>query len=144
MSVPADPLYAVEPGKAIRLLAAKLKEDGRFQAPEWFGSVKGGPANERLPESAEQWFDRVAAILRTIAMRGPMGTQRLRNKFGGRQEHTRGRAHHRKAGGKAIRLAMQRLQAAGYVKNEPKGRVVTPAGRAFISKALSGQRKEQT
>lgn len=136
MSVPADPIYAVEAGKAIKLLAAKLKEDGKFAAPDWFGTVKGGPANERLPDSPEQWFDRVAAILRTIAIRGPVGTQRLRNKFGGCQEHTRGRAHHKKAGGKAIRLAMQKLQSAGFVKNDPKGRVVTAEGRAFIDKAL--------
>ncbi len=142
MSVPADPIYTVEAGKAIKILAAKLKEDEKFAAPEWFGTVKGGPANERLPDSADQWFDRVASIFRTIAIRGPIGTQRMRNKYGGRQEHTRGRAHHKKAGGKAIRLAMQKLQSAGFVKNEPKGRVVTAAGRAFISKAL-GTKKEQ-
>jgi small subunit ribosomal protein S19e len=141
MSVPADPNYTVEAGKAIRLLAAKLKEDSQFAAPDWFGTVKGGPANERLPDTPEQWFDRMASILRTIAIRGPIGTQRLRNKYGGRQEHTRGRAHHKKAGGKTIRLAMQKLQVAGYVKNEPKGRIVTAAGRAFISAAL-GTKKE--
>ena len=136
MSVPADPIYTIEAGKAIKLLAAKLKEDSQFAAPDWFGTVKGGPANERLPDTPEQWFDRVASILRTIAIRGPMGTQRLRNKYGGCQEHTRGRAHHKKAGGKTIRLSMQKLQTAGYVKNDPKGRVITATGRAFIDKAL--------
>ncbi|MFA5247000.1 MAG: 40S ribosomal protein S19 [Candidatus Micrarchaeia archaeon] len=141
MSVPAEPLYIVEAGKAIKLLGDKLKEDPKFAIPEWFGTVKGGPANERLPDTPEQWYARVAAILRTIAIRGPIGTQRLRNKFGGRQEHTRGRAHHKKAGGKSIRLAMQKLQEAGYVKNEPKGRVITAVGRAFITKAL-GTKKE--
>jgi small subunit ribosomal protein S19e len=134
-----EPLFSVEAGKAIGLLAAKLKADAKFNPPEWFGTVKGGPANERLPDSVDQWYLRVGAILRTVALRGPVGTERLRNKFGGNKEHTRGRAHHRKAGGKAIRLAMQTLQEAGYVRKEPKGRVITPAGRAFIHKAVLGE-----
>lgn len=137
MSIPADPIYTVEAGKAIRLLGEKLREDPKFAIPEWFGTVKGGPANERLPDSPDLWYARVASIFRTIATRGPIGTQRLRNKYGGRQEHTRARAHHKKAGGKSIRLAMQKLQDAGYVKNDPKGRIVTAAGKAFIAKVLA-------
>jgi len=142
MSIPADPLYTVEAGKAIRLIGDRLKEDSRFSIPEWYGRVKGGPANERLPDSPDQWYSRVASVFRTVALRGPIGTQRLRHKYGGRQEHTRGRAHHKKAGGKSIRLAMQKLQEAGYVKNDPRGRVATAAGKAFIAKALAAQKAQ--
>ena len=136
MVVSTEPIFAVAADKAIAGIAKTLKEDAKFNPPEWYGTVKGGPANERLPESPDLWYMRVASILRTVAIRGPVGTQRLRNKYGGRKEHTRGRAHHRPAGGKSIRLSLQKLQDAGYVKNEPKGRVITAAGRAFISKAL--------
>ena len=131
-----EPILSVGAQEAIDSLAKKLKEDAKFNPPEWYGTVKGGPANERLPESPDQWYMRVASVLRTVAIRGPVGTQRLRNKYGGQKEHTRGRAHHRKAGGKAIRLALQKLQDAGYVKNDPKGRVITAGGRAFMAKAL--------
>jgi small subunit ribosomal protein S19e len=142
MQVSTEAVFAVDAQKAVKSMADALKSDARFNPPEWFGTVKGGPANERLPDSPDQWYMRVASVLRTVYIRGPIGTQRMRNKYGGRKEHTRGRAHHRKAGGKAIRLAMQKLQAAGYVKSEPKGRVLTPAGKAFVEKAL-GAGKEK-
>lgn len=136
MPVAAEPVFTVEAGKAIKAIAGKLKEDAKFNPPEWFGTVKGGPANERLPDNKDQWYMRVASILRTVITRGPIGTQKLRHKYGGNKEHTRGRPHHRPAGGKAIRLAMQKLQDAGYVKADPKGRVITAAGKAFVAKAL--------
>ncbi len=142
MSVQAEPLLSVEASKAVGMLADELKKDANFNPPEWYAMVKGGPANERLPDSPDQWYLRLASIFRTIALRGPVGTQRLRHKYGGKKEHTRGRAHHRKSGGKAIRLAMQKLQQAGFVKSEPGGRVLSAAGKAFINGALKAVRQK--
>lgn len=45
------------------------------------------------------------------------------------------REHFRKAGGSAIRKALQQLEAAGLVtKIEGRGRVLTPKGRSLLDR----------
>ncbi len=122
--------------KAVDGIALSLEKVEAVKIPPWFGVVKTGPHAERLPESPKLWYKRVAALLRTLIVRGNVGVRRLRNKFGGKKEHTVGRAHHKKAGGKSIRLALQQLEKAGFVKKEKAGgRAVTAAGVAFAEKA---------
>lgn len=121
----------------ISAVAVELKKITEIQPPEWVATVKAGRHNERLPESPDFWYHRCAAILRTAAMNGtPIGVQRLRNKFGGRDQHSVARSHHRKAGGKNIRLAMQQLEKAGFMKKEKVGRIITPKGQQLIAKAV--------
>ena len=52
-------------------------------------------------------------------------------------QHGKQTYHHRKAGGKVIRLMLQQLEKAGYIQkvDKPKkGRIITPKGQRFISK----------
>lgn len=103
--------------------------------PEWSQFVKTGSHAERVPQSPKFWFERCASLLLTVDRR-VVGVQRLRNKYGGRTSNTVSRSHHRKAGGKAIRVALQQLEKAGLVeKKQKKGRTITPAGKAIIAKA---------
>ncbi len=128
LNMPADAV--------IKAVAAELKKNEKFKPPAWYGTVKAGINNDRLPESPDLWYSRVAAVLRTVALRGPVGVQRLRHKYGGKKEHTRARAHHAKGGGKVLRVALQQLEAAGYVaKSEKGGRVIAPAGHSVLDKA---------
>ncbi|MDP2717467.1 MAG: 40S ribosomal protein S19, partial [Candidatus Micrarchaeota archaeon] len=90
------------------------------------------------PEQKDAWFQRCASILRTMYLRGqPVGVERLRTKYGGRIQHRVSPQHHRKAGGKVIRLAMQQLEKAGFVQKEKVGRTLTPKGRSLLDKAGS-------
>jgi small subunit ribosomal protein S19e len=56
-------------------------------------------------------------------------------------QHGKKTYHHRKAGGKIIRLILQQLEKAGYVQKveKPKrGRAITPKGQEFLSKVAKG------
>ncbi|MFH1199659.1 MAG: 40S ribosomal protein S19 [Candidatus Micrarchaeota archaeon] len=126
----------VDAGKLNNALAVELKKIPEIKQPVWALMVKSGSHNERVPQDNDFWFKRCGALLRTLSLAGEtVGVQRLRHKFGGRTQHTVARSHHRKAGGKGIRLALQQLEKAGLVKKEKFGRSITAAGRKLLDKA---------
>jgi len=133
----------VSPQKLVEKLAEELKKNENMKPPDWSKYVKTGASVERPPFQLDWWFLRSAAILRKIYLRGPVGVQRLRVTFGGRRRRGHKPAHHRKAGGKIIRLMMQQLEKAGYVKKvekPKKGRVITPKGQKFVNKIAKGMK----
>ena len=131
LDVPANAL--------IEKVAQKLQTVDAVKPPAWAGKVKTSSHNDRVPEQKDFWYLRCASLLRTLYLRGSsVGVERLRHKYGGRTQHVVSRSHHRKAGGKTIRLALQQLEQAGFVKKEKTGRTLTSAGRSFIDKASKG------
>lgn len=128
-------LKRVTPGEAIKKIAGKLEKEGIAIEPDWLVGVKSGTIRERLPEKGF-WFLRCAAILRTIYVNGPVGVERLRNKFGGKKRHVVHSPHHGKAAGKIIRVALQQLGSAGLVETKPRGRIITSKGMKFIDASL--------
>ncbi len=127
----------VPPSKLIEKVKEELKKNENIQPPDWAKFVKTGVCSERPPIQKDWWFIRAAAILRKVYLNGPIGVQRLRTAFGGRRRRGHKPAHHRKAGGKIIRLILQQLEKAGYIKKvekPKKGRVITPKGQAFLDR----------
>ncbi len=128
MDVPANDLI----GK----VAGLLKTMDTIKPPSWAGAVKLSSHNERVPEQPDFWYARCASLLRTMYVRAaPVGVERLRHKYGGRTSHIVARSHHRKAGGKNIRLMLQQLEKAGFVQKEKVGRILTSKGRSLLDKA---------
>ena len=132
----------VSPQKLVAKLSEELKKNENIKPPEWSKYVKTGVSTERPPFQDDWWFLRSAAVLRNIYTNGPVGVQRLRTYFGGRRKMPHGKKihHHRKAGGKIIRLILQQLENAGYVKKVEKprkGRIVTPKGQRILNKIAS-------
>jgi len=126
----------VAPNQLISAVAEELKKNGKIKSPAWALAVKASSHNERVPQQEDYWFVKCAALLRTIGLsEAPVGVQRLRHKYGGRTQHTVARSHHRKAGGKTIRLALQQLESAGLVKKDKTGRLITPAGMSLLDKS---------
>jgi len=126
--------------KLILRVSEELKKNENIKPPEWSKFVKTGVSTERPPSQEDWWFIRSAAILRKIYLNGPIGVQRLRTAFGGRRRRGHKPAHHRKAGGKIIRLILQQLEKADYIKKTEKpkkGRVITPKGQKLLSKMAS-------
>ena len=122
-----------DPQKVVGKTAEELKKNAEIKPPEWAGLVKTSSHLERIPhQSKEFWFERCASILYQIYRHGPVGTERLRNKYGGRTQHIVRRSHHRKAGGKTIRLALQQLEKAGVIKKEKTGRIITSKGISLL------------
>lgn len=124
--------------KLIEKLAEELKKAG-LKAPEWTTFAKSGANAARPPTRPDWWYMRAGALLRKIAVRGPVGTEKLRVIYGGKKRRGHAPAEFRKTGGSSIRKALQQLQKQGYVKYKDKGvkkgRIITPQGLSFLDKA---------
>jgi small subunit ribosomal protein S19e len=125
-------LYDVSATKLIELTAMKLKNDERFTPPEWAAWVKTGMHKEHPPQNDDWWYVRCAALLRRIAIDGPVGTQRLRSVYGGKTDNSSRPERFVKGSGSIIRKAMQQLENAGLVRTTPKGREISSEGRSFL------------
>lgn len=111
--------------------------NGVIKMPEWARFVKGGAYAERPPTQENWWHLRAAAILRKIALRGPIGTRRLQKLFGGMKNRGVKPDAKRKASGKIIRTILQQLQNNQLIeqsRSKRKGRVVTKKGLEILTK----------
>jgi len=129
----------VSPDALITRTAAELKKIDSIKTPDWVLGVKTGSHNERPVANEDFWFVRCASLLRTLLVHGNKGVRRLRHKYGGRQRHVVHSPHHKPAGGKIIRVALQQLEKAGLVKKEKAGRVIAPAGVALLDKVAANK-----
>ncbi|MGI0134355.1 MAG: 40S ribosomal protein S19 [Candidatus Micrarchaeaceae archaeon] len=125
-------VYDADASDVIRLAAQGLKD--KIKKPVYVDFVKSGAGKERVPQDADFWYVRSASILRQVYLNGPIGTSRLRTRYGNRKAHTVHRGHHMPAGGSVIRDAFAELEKIEFVKNTKAGRVITPKGRSFMDK----------
>jgi len=134
--VPADVL--------INRLSGYIKENVKeVSMPEWAKHVKTGAHVERVPQQDDWWYVRTASLLRKLYMQGPVGVQRLRKVYGGRERQGNFPAHHGLAGGSIIRESLQQLDKAGLTqKVEKQGRVLSNKGRSLLD-AMSTQLKKE-
>jgi small subunit ribosomal protein S19e len=134
-------IYQVNPNELIEKVAQELKKLPGIQAPEWAQFVKTGVHKERAPVNPDWWYVRVAAVLRTVFIKGPVGVSKLRTKYGGKKN--RGAAPERfvKGSGNILRKALQQLELESLVmKNnddKKKGRVIAPKGQSILEKAAA-------
>ncbi len=119
-------------------LAEELKKDGNIKPLPWAAYAKTGSQAERAPSQQDWWYLRAAALLRKVAVRGPVGTEKLRTVYGKRKRRGHKPATFRKTGGSGIRKVLQQLEKAGFIKQKDKGikkgRFATPKGVAFLDK----------
>ena len=100
--------------------------------------MKTGSHAERPPQDRNWWYKRCASLLRKIYLRGPIGLSELEAAYGGRTSVGYSKAHHRDAGGVAIRKPIQQLEAAGLVtKKANSGRILTSKGTSVIDRISS-------
>jgi small subunit ribosomal protein S19e len=131
-------IFIANPGELVNLTAQELKKQNIVQPTEWSKFVKTSKHKERIPDNPDWWYYRSAAILRSIAKLGPVGTQKLRNKYGGKKDRGHQPEKFFKASGSIIRHILQQLEKAELVKQTEKGvhkgRVLTPKGTSFLDK----------
>ena len=125
-------IRTIESGKYNSLLAEALKKISEFNAPEWVIFVKTSNHKKRPSSEEDFWYKRSASILRQIYVKGSIGTQRLRTRYGGRKNRGQKPAEFRKSGGKMIRVVLQQAEAAGFLEKAPKGRKLTEKGKKFL------------
>lgn len=123
--------------------AEELKKIEGITPPAWVPYVKTGSHKERVPDNADWWYIRTAALLRRVAIQNA-GVSRLRKAYGGRKNRGYKPEKKVKASGNIIRKALQQLEAAKFVKKGKKGRQITAAGQKFldtIAKSVSKSEK---
>ena len=126
-------IYDVPSDKLVREVAKELK----LEMPAWAIWVKTGMHKERPPVEKDWWNVRAASLLRKVMIMGTIGTNKLRNKYGGSKQRGYKPEHHYPASGKIIRTILQQLDKAGYTKVEDKkarkGRKITPKGMKLLN-----------
>jgi small subunit ribosomal protein S19e len=131
-------VYDVNQDVLVNQLALKLKSDSKLKIPDWAKFVKTGPNKERHPLSEDWWYFRAASILRKIYFHGPIGVAKLRTKYGSKKNRGVVPSKFVKASGKIIRVILQQLESAGYIKKESdsqhKGRKISPKGVSLVDK----------
>ena len=140
-------ILTVNANKLIARAADELQKEKLVQPVSWSAFVKTGHHNDRLPDNPNWWYVRAAAVLRSIAKLGPIGTEKLRTKYGGRKNRGHQPEKVFKASGSIIRKILQQLEKSLLIKQTVhgghKGRVLTPKGVAFLDKIAVGIQKEQ-
>ena len=133
-------IYSTKVNEFIENLAVELKSFKEISAPEWAKFCKTGVHKELPPVRDDWWYIRVAAILRSVFRLGPVGTNKLRVKYGGRKNRGVKPEHHFDGSGSIIRKSLQQLEAAGLVKKEEKGkhkgRMVSAEGKKLLNKIV--------
>ena len=131
-----NPLQLSKPNDLISKLSEELKKADSIKAPEWSYFVKTGHGKDRQPSQYDWWYLRAAAILRKVALKGPIGTEKLRTLYGNRKNRGYKPERFVKAGGSIIRTILKQLETEGLIKQDQKGvrkgRVVTEKGRSLL------------
>lgn len=127
-------VYDVPATQLIELAALELKKMDVFTPPVWVPYIKTGVHRERVPQQDEWWYTRCASILRRIYIDGPIGIERLRSYYGGRESRPDRPHHFKKGSGSIVRKAIQQLEKAKFLIKSKKGRSITPKGRSFLDK----------
>jgi small subunit ribosomal protein S19e len=136
-----NPVYELNAQEYNLKLAEALKEIEEFKEPEWIKFVKSGPAKERPIDDADFWYKRAASVLRNIYKTGSVGVQRLRTKYGSKQNRGFKPEAFKKGSGKIIRVVLQQADKAGFteiqkpvrgVRSKKPGRILTDKGKKFM------------
>ena len=131
-------MYDLSSSELISKAAEELKKVPEIQAPDWALFVKTGMHKQRPPFKNDWWYTRTASVLRAVYRLGPIGTSKLRTKYGGKKNRGVKKEHFYKGSGSITRKSLQQLEKAGFIKSVQngirKGRVVTPKGKSFLDK----------
>ncbi len=129
----------------IKNVAEELKKLPEMKEPDWAKFVKTGHFKQRPPVEGDWWFTRAASILRKVYMLGPIGTNKLKVKYGGKKNRGHKPEHTYKASGKIIRLILQQLEKSELIAQTEveghKGRKLTPKGKKFLDSLSNGGSK---
>jgi small subunit ribosomal protein S19e len=141
--------YDVPADLLISGLAEKIQSYDEIAPPEWASQVKTGTHRERPPVQDDWWPTRAASVLRKVAIKGPIGTNRISQEFGGVKN--RGVKKNKAVAGSrnVARKILQQLSDSGLVENSMnsagtvnRGRIISSKGHALLDEVAHSVRKE--
>lgn len=136
-----NPVFELNAQEYNLKLAQALKQIPEFKQPEWSEFVKSGASKERPIDDEDFWHKRSASILRQIYLKGIVGVNRLRTKYGSKKNRGMKPEEFKKASGKIIRTILQQADKAGFteiaktvkgVRSKRPGRQLTDHGKKFL------------
>jgi small subunit ribosomal protein S19e len=138
-------LYDAPADELIEALAADLSD--RLDAPEWADFAKTGPNRELPPEQSDFFARRAASVLRKVAMKAPIGVERLSTEYGGTTDGSNRYqvAPSKRTDGsqKLLREILQQLEDEGLIMTrDGEGRDITPEGQRLLDET-AGQVLEE-
>lgn len=125
-------VYEIQSDEFNAKLSNILKDMPEFKQPEWSFFVKSGVSKQRPPQNSDFWHKRAASILRQIYIHGTVGVNRLKTRYGSKQNRGMRPEKFQKASGKIIRVILQRAESAGIL--EKQNEVGKKAGRRLTDK----------
>lgn len=128
-------IRSIEAGKYNKILAGALKKIPEFKAPEWSLFVKTSSHKARPTSEEDFWHKRAASILRQVYLKGTVGVERLRTRYGGTKKRGSKPKEFRKSGGSIIRKILQQAESVQLLeksKEKKAGRKLTEKGRKFL------------
>jgi len=139
-------MYEIPAQEFNDILAEQLKKISEFKIPEWAVFVKTGMSKVKPPIDNEWWYNRAASILRQIYIHKVVGVNRLRVRYGSKQNRGMKPERFAKSSGKIIRTILQQGEAAGFLEKcddvKRKGRRLTPKGKEFLDLIKSNTKQE--
>lgn len=125
-------VYDVNQNKLVTSLASEIKKIKNLEMPKWAEFVKTGANKERPPIQPDWWYMRTASILRNIYINGPVGVEKLRNRYGSRKNKGHKPEKKVKSSGKIVRTILQQLEKEELIQKQPKGRVISQKGKKLL------------
>ena len=126
-------IYELNPRELNNKLAEELKKIPEIKAPEWALIVKSSVSRERPPFDEDFWQKRTASILRQLYIKRIIGVNKLKMRYGGKQNRGQRRSRFKKGSGKIIRVILQQTETAGLVqKADKRGRKLTDKGKSLV------------
>ncbi len=128
-------LYDAPADELIDALAVELAD--RLDEPEWATYTKSGPNRELPPEQEDFWARRAASLLRKVAIKGPIGVERLSTEYGGTKDGSNRYevAPSKRSDGsqKILREMLQQLEDEDLIMTrDGEGRDITPEGQSLL------------
>jgi len=129
-------IYVIQPERLVEAIAEKLREYPEISPPPGSEFWKTAFFKELAPLDSEKfWYIRCASLLRKVKKFGPIGVNKLRKFYGGRNRKGSGLSHSAKGSGKIIRVALQQLENAKLLeKVEKEGRIISAEGTSLLER----------
>jgi len=140
-------IHDVNATELIHRTAQQLEKEKAVQPPSWSQFVRTGTSKDRVPVQENWWFIRSASIMRKLFIFGPVGTSKLRVKYGSKKNRGAQPEKFFPASGNHLRKILQQLEKSGLAKQVEKGvhkgRVLTPKGIQLMDGIASEIMKEK-
>ena len=133
--VPADAFIAQ--------LSAHIAKNKVVEAPKWAELVKTGCLKQMPPNDTNWWYTRAASIARQVYLHPETSVEQLKNRYGTNKNYGVAPKHFCQCSGKVIRVILQQLESAGWIKSGETGRNMTAKGQKQLDLIAKEVKKAQ-